>query len=148
MGFKIPQSVLVVIYTRDLEVLLLKRSDMGTWQSVTGSKDFLDETWAQTAAREVFEETGIRCNPEGFQLVDWGMENIYEIYPAYRPRYAPEVTHNVEHVFGLEVKKDTPVVLSPREHTEHQWLPHLAAADAVFSPSNAEAILSLSRWVA
>jgi dATP pyrophosphohydrolase len=147
MGFKIPQSVLVVIHTLDLDVLLLKRSDMSTWQSVTGSKDFLEESWSETARREVFEETGIDCTQVGAHLSDWGMENVYEIYPAYRYRYAPEVTHNLEHVFGLQISKETPIVLSPSEHTDYQWLPHLAAADQVFSPSNAEAILSLRRFV-
>ena len=147
MTFKIPQSVLVVIHTQDLQVLLLKRTDMSTWQSVTGSKDFLAEGWSETAAREVKEETGIDCTLGALSLRDWGIENIYEIYPAYRPRYAPEVTHNLERVFGLEVVRDTPVVLSPREHTEYQWLPYLEAADRVFSPSNAEAILSLPRFM-
>ena len=41
-GFKIPQSVLVVIYTPALDVLLIRRADVQDtvfWQSVTGSKD-------------------------------------------------------------------------------------------------------------
>ena len=49
--YKIPQSVLVVIYTPSGQVLLIRRADAGTWQSVTGSKDFEDEDWADTAAR-------------------------------------------------------------------------------------------------
>ena len=44
--FKIPQSVLVVIHTPDLQVLLIERADApGFWQSVTGAKDFADEAW-------------------------------------------------------------------------------------------------------
>jgi dATP pyrophosphohydrolase len=35
------------------------------------------------------------------------------------------------------------VRLNPREHTAWQWLPHHAAADLCFSPSNAEAVLLL-----
>ena len=35
--FKIPESVLVVIYTAALDVLLIERTDKaGYWQSVTG----------------------------------------------------------------------------------------------------------------
>jgi dATP pyrophosphohydrolase len=49
--FKIPQSVLVVIHTPALEVLVIRRLDSGTWQSVTGSKDFEDEDWVNTAVR-------------------------------------------------------------------------------------------------
>jgi dATP pyrophosphohydrolase len=37
--------------------------------------------------------------------------------------------------------------LSPQEHTEYQWLSWQEAADTCFSPSNAEAILMLPRWL-
>ena len=72
---------------------------------------------------------------------------MYEIYPVWRHRYAPGVTHNTEHVFGLRVPRDTTVVLSPREHIAQVWLPWREAADRCFSPSNAEAILQLPRFV-
>ena len=42
-AFKIPESVLVVIYTPAQDVLLIRRVDSGTWQSVTGSKDADDQ---------------------------------------------------------------------------------------------------------
>ncbi len=59
--FKIPRSVLVVVYTPALDVLLIERADHpGYWQSVTGAKDRLRESYAATAEREVREETGIR----------------------------------------------------------------------------------------
>lgn len=142
MRFKIPESVLVVIHTPDHQVLLLERTDNpGFWQSVTGSRDAPDEPFAVTAAREVFEETGIIAGTG--LLHDWGMSNVYEIYPAWRRRYAPGVTHNTEHVFSLCIARDSAVTLSPREHTAWQWLPLLEAADCCFSPSNAEAILLL-----
>ncbi|MBT9491744.1 MAG: dihydroneopterin triphosphate diphosphatase [Paucibacter sp.] len=142
LSYKIPESVLVVIYTPALQVLMLERADKpGFWQSVTGSKDTLDEPLADTARREVFEETGIAASPE--QLRDWGLVNRYEIYPVWRHRYAPEVTHNSEHVFGLQVPAGTAVRLAPREHLQYRWLPWREAADLCFSPSNAEAILHL-----
>ncbi len=150
--FKIPESVLVVIYTPAMDVLLIKRADAPEfWQSVTGSKDLPDESFEQAARREVFEETGIDCQPGSpFQehLHDWGLENIYEIYPRWRHRYAPGVFFNTEHLFGLEVPADTPVRLSPREHTDYQWLPYAQAADRCFSPSNAEACLMLPHVLA
>jgi dihydroneopterin triphosphate diphosphatase len=37
--------------------------------------------------------------------------------------------------------------LPPPQHTALRWLPWREAADACFSPSNAEAILHLPRWV-
>ena len=149
--WKIPESVLVVIHTPALDVLLIRRADASEfWQSVTGSKDTADEPLALTAAREVAEETGIRCG-EGTalasQLVDWQLRNIYEIYPGWRARYEPGVTHNTEHLFGLCVPERLAPTLDPREHTAWQWLPYREAADACFSPSNAEAILLLPEFV-
>ena len=147
---KIPESVLVVIHTPDLQVLLIERADKpGFWQSVTGSKDALDEPTRETAIREVAEETGIVLGSPGIPaeaLVDWGLRNVYEIYPVWRHRYAPGVTHNTEHVFGLTVPAGTPVRLAPREHLQHRWLPWTEAADRCFSPSNAEAVLQLPRF--
>ena len=141
--FKIPRSVLVVIHTPALEVLLIERADKpGFWQSVTGSLDAEDEALDATARREVAEETGITTGT----LRDWQLQNVYEIYPVWRHRYAPGVTHNTEHVFGLTVEAGTPVALNPREHLAQVWLPWRKAADRCFSPSNAEAILQLPRF--
>jgi len=146
-AFKIPESVLVVIHTPDLQVLMLERADRpGFWQSVTGSKDSLDEPLAETARREVLEETGIDIASQDACLQDWGLINLYEIYPVWRHRYAPGVTRNTEHVFGLTVPAGTAVRLAPREHLQYRWLPWHEAADLCFSPSNAEAVLQLPRF--
>lgn len=158
--YKIPESVLVVIHSADLDVLLIERADRpGYWQSVTGSKDTPDEELQQTAVREVFEETGIRIGDNApavgdgrpqvplHRLLDWHLSNVYEIYPVWRHRYAPGITKNIEHVFGLLVPRDIPVTLAPREHLNHLWLPYRAAADKCFSPSNAEAILQLPKYL-
>ena len=146
--FKIPESVLVVIYTPALDVLLIKRADAEDfWQSVTGAKDHLEEDFRDTAVREVLEETGIEALAPGHRLLDWGLENVYDIYPRWRHRYAPGVTRNTEHLFGLCVPTGTPVRLNPREHTDYRWLPWREAADACFSPSNAEACLMLPEFV-
>lgn len=159
-SYKIPESVLVVIHTVDLNVLMIERADRpGFWQSVTGSKAAPDEAPQETAIREVAEETGIaivqaalaagdQSSAQGASvsvghLHDWQLSNVYEIYPAWGYRYAPGVTHNTEHVFGLRVPPDIPIVLSPREHMNFMWLPWREAADKCFSMSNAEAILQL-----
>jgi dATP pyrophosphohydrolase len=142
---KIPHSVLVVIHTPTLDVLLINRADMPDyWQSVTGSKDTIDEPLDTTARREVMEETGIDCAIG--RLEDWNLENIYDIYPHWLHRYAPGVTRNTEHVFGLRVPEGTPVTLNPREHTAYKWLPWREAADTCASFSNAEAILLLPKF--
>jgi len=139
--FKIPISVLVVIHTPDLEVLLLERADHpGFWQSVTGSQDE-GESLRQTAAREVAEETGLHV--AAFEFADWNMRNEYEIYPEWRWRYAPGVTRNVEHVFGLRLPGPLPVKVAPGEHLGYLWIPHDQAADKVFSWSNAQVLRTL-----
>ncbi len=139
--YKQPVSVLVVIYTRALEVLLLERADFpGYWQSVTGSRDD-KEALRDTAIREVREETGL--DALSYALSDWRQQNTYEIYPKWRHRYQPGTTHNVEHVFGMELPGQVAVQLAPREHVSCLWLPWQEAADKVFSPSNRAAILQL-----
>jgi dihydroneopterin triphosphate diphosphatase len=149
---KIPESVLVVIHTPALDVLLIERADKPAyWQSVTGSKDRVDEPLLDTCMREVAEETGIVIGSSAVPLSalrNWALANVYEIYPVWRHRYSPGVTHNTEHVFGLTVPAGTPIQLNPREHLQHMWLPHREAADRCFSPSNAEAILQLPRFSA
>jgi dATP pyrophosphohydrolase len=140
-SFKIPVSALVVVYTPALEVLLIERADRpGFWQSVTGSQH-PGETLRQTAVREVAEETGIDASAH--DLVDWQISNVYEIFAIWRHRYAPGVTHNTEHVFGLRVPGRVDVTLAPREHTRLRWLPWREAANEVFSWSNRQAILLL-----
>lgn len=149
MPHKIPESVLVVIHTSDLQVLLIERADKaGFWQSVTGSLDAADEPLLTTATRELFEETGIVADGVDIVLHDWQLANVYEIYPVWRHRYAPGVTHNTEHVFSVRVPRDIAISLSPREHLDHVWLPYLEAADRCFSSSNAEAILQLPQHLA
>ena len=141
MSHKLPVSVLVVVHTAELEVLLLERaSHPGYWQSVTGSLDRLDEPLADAAAREVLEETGIAR--QGV-LTRWNVTNTFEIYATWRHRFAPGVTHNVEHVFGLALPARVPVVLSPAEHIAFAWLPWREAAEKCFSWSNRDAIMML-----
>ena len=131
-------------------MLLLRRADVPEfWQSVTGSRDHEDEPLAITAAREVMEETGIAGGQPGSAtdpLRDWQLTNVYEIYPGWRARYAPGITHNTEHLFGLCLPERVDAVLRPREHDAWRWLPWREAADACYSPSNAEAILMLPKF--
>jgi len=144
--FKLPVSVLVVVHTAELEVLLLERNRHGGsgaafWQSVTGSLDHPGELPAAAAAREVLEETGIEA-PAG-ALSDWRVTNTFEIFTQWRHRYAPGVTHNTEHVFGLALPRRHAVRLEPREHVAYAWLSWREAAARCFSWSNRDAIAML-----
>lgn len=142
MAYKIPISVLVLIHTADLQVLLIERADRpGFWQSVTGSKETLDEPLEVTAVREVGEETGL--NARLYPLRNWNRQNQFEIFSRWSGRYAPGTTHNTEHVFSLELPLALPVTLAPLEHTQYVWLPWQEAAEKCFSWSNAAAIREL-----
>ena len=141
MAFKLPESVLVVIHTAALDVLLIERAaNPGFWQSVTGSREPDDPDLEATARRELLEETGLSVGT----LTDWRLTNRYEIWPQWRARYAPDVTHNVEHVFGFRVPQITVATLDPAEHTAQLWLPWQQAMEKVFSPTNRDAIWQLS----
>lgn len=143
MTFKIPESVLVVVHTPRLEVLLLERAGQGLWQSVTGSREPDDPDIEATARRELLEETGLSVGT----LTDWRLINRYEIWAQWRARYAPDVTHNVEHVFGFTVPAQTVATLDPAEHVAQLWLPWRQAMEKTFSPTNRDAIGQLQRRV-
>jgi dihydroneopterin triphosphate diphosphatase len=147
MAYKIPESVLVVVHTARLDVLLLERADggswgsWGAWQSVTGSREPDDPDLEAAARRELLEETGLSLGT----LTDWKLSNRYEIWPQWRARYAPDVTHNTEHVFGFLVPQTTVATLDPKEHVAQMWLPWQQAMEKVFSPSNRDAIGQLPK---
>lgn len=149
MVYKIPESVLVVVHTARLDVLLLRRADRGSWgnwgawQSVTGAREPDDPDLEATARRELLEETGLAVGT----LTDWKLTNRYEIWPQWRAKYAPDVTHNIEHVFGFLVDSPTVATLDPAEHDAQLWLPWQEAMARTFSPTNREAIAQLPRRV-
>jgi dATP pyrophosphohydrolase len=139
--FKTPISALVLIHTTDLQVLIMERADKpGYWQSVTGSIEG-DETPLQAAVREVHEETGLDALQ--YDLQDWQASNVYEIYPHWRHRYAPGVTENREHLFGLTLPSPLPIKLAPDEHLRYEWVDWREAAKRVFSWTNVDALKRL-----
>jgi len=140
--YKRPESVLVVVYTRTGKVLLLRRADAPEfWQSVTGSMEWGDEQPAETAARELREETGIVVTPA--ELTDWKIRQRYEIFTRFRYRYAPGIHENTEHFFSLELADECPVTVSPGEHLEYAWVPFDEAVVQVFSWTNRDALRHL-----
>jgi dATP pyrophosphohydrolase len=136
--YRIPKSALIVVYNQALQVLVMQRNDdPNFWQSVTGTLE-PGELPIQTAMREVQEETGIDITALGYQLVNCEQVNTYEIREMWRYRYPPDVTHNQEHVFCVQVNKDQPIKLT--EHSAYLWLSKQDAMDKVWSETNRQAI--------
>lgn len=135
------QSVLVVICTRGGEVLLLRRLDpAGFWQSVTGSLA-VGESPRHAAAREVYEETGLRV---GGALIDLRQTRLFPIIVAWRKRYAPNVCFNREYWFALVLETRRLIRLNPLEHAEYRWLPLGRALQVASSWTNRQAIQVLA----
>jgi dATP pyrophosphohydrolase len=135
--------VLVVVATRSRECLLLERIDPpGFWQSVTGTLHF-GESVADAAARELEEETGIVSS----RIVLTGETRRFPILPAWRARYGPGVTTNLEHHAYLVLEQRVPVRLNPAEHAAHCWLSLEEAVARVESWTNREALETLGTTV-
>lgn len=158
-GFKRPESVLVVVYTPQLECLLLERvSPQGFWQSVTGTLCW-GETRVAAAVREMREETGLVCAapeadavaPESFRqegahdgrppvLTETNVANRFPILPEWRRRYAPGITENLEHLLYLELPGTCRITLNDREHVGYRWLGLEEAIRKVTSWTNRAAL--------
>ncbi len=135
--YKRPESVLILVCTRDGDVLLMERTQpRGFWQSVTGSLNW-DETAAAAARRELREETGLKA---GQRLIDLHRGERFPIVSPWRARYAPDARFNREHWFLVELASRRMIRLDPKEHRQYRWLPADKAAQLASSWTNQKLI--------
>ena len=139
MKYKNNQSVLVVIYAENTRrvLMLQRRDDPDFWQSVTGSLE-TNETPTETAIRELWEEVRLKIEAKSTALFDCDESIEFEIFPHFRYKYAPNVTHCREHWFLLAVEQEFTPELT--EHLAFQWVLPTRAIQMTKSPNNAEAI--------
>mgnify|MGYP001181558042 FL=1 len=136
---KIPKSILLLVYTKNKEVLLLKKKDHDDmWQSITGSLHE-NESPYEAAVRELNEETGIKSD----KIVDCEKNYVFEIYEMWRHKYDDGITHNTEYVFKLELEDKVDIKIDKDEHDSFEWLTRVKAAEKVFSHTNRQAIFDL-----
>ncbi|KGI62430.1 dihydroneopterin triphosphate diphosphatase [Enterobacter dykesii] len=139
MTYKLPVSVLVVIYAEDTKrvLMLQRRDDPEFWQSVTGSLEE-GETAPQAAAREVKEEVAIDVVREQLTLKDCQRTVEFEIFSHLRHRYAPGTERNTESWFCLALPHEREIVFT--EHLTYRWVNAADAAALTKSWSNRQAI--------
>ncbi len=88
----------VIVTNDNNEILLNHRSDTGTWGIIGGGME-LGESLAQTAARELWEETGLQA--ERFELLDvLSGEELYFRYPNGDETYTVIVLYRAVNVSG------------------------------------------------
>ena len=139
LKYKNNQSVLVVIYAESTNRVLMLCAKMiplfgnplrGHWKPT--------KTPRETAIREVWEEVGLKIEENSTALFDCKESIEFEIFPHFRYKYAPNVTHCHEHWFLLAVEQEFEPILS--EHLAYQWVFPEQAIQMTKSPNNAEAI--------
>lgn len=137
--YKRPESILLLVYTEQRDVLLLRRTKPSDfWQSVTGSMSWDETSPLKTAYRELTEETGLHVVPGS--IVDYQYSQQFPIRSPWRRRYAPNVLFNTEHVFCLQLPSKLPIRLNPAEHSEYIWLNYEQALQQVSSYTNKNAL--------
>ena len=135
-----PREVAVFVHRGD-RLLVLHRVKEDYWHVVAGALE-QGETYAEAAARELREETGLDATPN-----DLGLEQTYAITERERPLY-PEATAAVVIAnFEVEAPADWEPELN-EEHDRHEWATPNAARAMMYWVETQEAIDLLAQKLA
>ena len=108
-----PREVAVFVHRGD-QLLLVHRAQENYWHVVAGALD-PGETFADAAARELREETGLVAQP-----TDMGLEQTYAITARERPLYPAGTAGVVIGNFHVEAAAGWEPELN-EEHDRHEW---------------------------
>ncbi|MBQ8683203.1 MAG: NUDIX pyrophosphatase [Clostridia bacterium] len=140
---RLPYQTLIILYKLvDGEPLfcVFHRATPDIWQFVSGGGEEGEQP-AETARRELWEETGIKAD-HLLPLTSQAFVPAAFIGPYHRQGW-PVPTYVIpEHAFAFEADADTQPVLS-EEHTEYAWLPFTEAKAVLRFDSNRVAMYEL-----
>jgi ADP-ribose pyrophosphatase YjhB (NUDIX family) len=103
-GYVTPKSAIgAVVYDEQERILLVQRADSGVWLYPTGWAD-VGYSPAEVAVKEVREETGIECVPEGVVAVLDGMQMGMTHIPLYSTVFLCRATGGELQAHPLETR--------------------------------------------
>lgn len=104
-------AVMIFVFDKEKNLLLLKRADNNKWEPVKGGINE-GESWADAAAREVLEETGQKItNPK---LVDIVFDTL--------DTAEGKNTKIKGHVCFCYINKIMPPIVIEEEHIDYKWI--------------------------
>jgi 8-oxo-dGTP pyrophosphatase MutT (NUDIX family) len=127
-----PREVAVFVHRGD-QLLVLHRAQDDYWHVVAGALE-QGETFAEAAARELREETGLVAAP-----TDMGLEQTYAITERERPLYPAGTSGVVIGNFRVEAPAGWDPELN-EEHDRHEWAEFAVARELMQWLETQEAI--------
>ena len=137
---RIPIQVLVYPVRKnndEWEYLMLKRiiSRGGVWQGVTGAPEN-DETIAEGAKRELYEETGYK----EFTLIKTDILYIIPMQDKWKDIYPEDTEEIPEYLFIAKINEKGPPKIDHIEHDDWKWCSYEEALDLLSWENNKSAL--------
>ena len=126
---------------RGAELAVFRRSDLGFWQGLAGGGED-DETPAQAARREAFEEARVPVEAPYTPLASASSVPVSCIGAHARAHWPVDLYVIPNHAFAVDVGTEFHPVLS-REHSEYAWCTYEDAHRRLHYESNRVALEEL-----